>query len=72
MNEKIKTNLKDPKYKVNDIVRIIRCKNILSKSYTEIWSRDIFIVDSVLKTNPWTYKIKDLNGEKMLGSFYGK
>ena len=72
MNEKIKTNLKDPKYKVNDIVRIIRYKNILSKSYTEIWSRDIFIVDSVLKTNPWTYKIKDLNGEKMLGSFYGK
>ena len=30
------------------------------------------ITDSVLKTNPWTYKIKDLNGEKMMGSFYEK
>ena len=25
-----------------------------------------------MKTNPWTYKIKDLNGEKNLGSFYEK
>ena len=23
-----------------------------------------------LKNNPWTYKIKDLNGEKIIGSFY--
>ena len=28
--------------------------------------------DSVLKTNPWTYKIKDLNREKVTGSFYKK
>ena len=32
--------------------------------------REIFIIDSVLKTNPWTYKIKDLNGEKIIGRFY--
>ena len=25
-----------------------------------------------MKTNPWTYKIKDLNEEKILGSFYEK
>ena len=30
------------------------------------------IIDSVLKTNPWTYKIKDLNGDKIIGSFYEK
>ena len=24
----------------------------------------ILAIDFVLKTNPWTYKIKDLNGEK--------
>ena len=27
---------------------------------------------SILKTNPWTYKIKYLNGEKIIGSFYEK
>ena len=41
-------------------------KGIFSKSYTENWSREIFIIDSVLKTNPWTYKLKDLNGEKII------
>ena len=30
------------------------------------------LIDSVLKTNPWTCKIKDLKGEKIVGSFYEK
>ena len=54
LTEKLETNPKAPKFKVNDRVRITKYKNILR----------IFIIDSVLKTNPWTYKIKDLNGEK--------
>ena len=33
---------------------------------------EIFIIDSVLKTNPWTYEIKDLNGGKIIESFYEK
>ena len=32
----------------------------------------ISIINSDLKTNPWTYEIKDLNGEKMTGSLYEK
>ena len=28
-------------------------KNIFSKRYTKNWSREIFNIDSVLKTNPW-------------------
>ena len=30
----------------------------------------IFIIDFVLKINPWTYKTKDLNWEKIIRSFY--
>ena len=70
--EKIGTNPKAPKFKVNDRVRITKYKNLFSKGCTENWSREIFIIDSVLKTNPWTYKTKDLNGEKRIGSFYEK
>ena len=70
--EKIQTNLKVPEFKVNHRVRITKYKNIFSKGYTENWSRQIFIIDFVLKTNPWTYKLKDLNREKMIGSFYEK
>ena len=57
---------------MNDRVRITKYKNIFSKGYTENWSREVFIVDSVLKTNTWSYKIKDINGEKIIGSFYEK
>ena len=32
----------------------------------------ISIINSDLKTNPWTYEIKDLNGEKITGSLYEK
>ena len=30
------------------------------------------LMDSVLKTNLWTYEIKDLNTEKIIISFYEK
>ena len=63
-------NPKAPKFKVNDRVRIT--KNIFSKGYTENWSRKIFIIDSILKTNPWSYKIKDLSRQKIIGSFCEK
>ena len=62
--EKIETNYKTSKSKGNNTVRITKYKNIFSKDYTESWSREIFIIDSVFKNNPWTYKIKDLNRKK--------
>ena len=65
LTEKIEMNTKDPKFKVGNRVRITKCKKIFSKGYTEHWPRKIFVTDSVLKADPWTYKIKDLNGEKM-------
>ena len=48
----IGTNHKAPKFKVNERVRITRYKNIFSKGYTENWPREVFVIDSVLKTNP--------------------
>ena len=72
MGEKIETNPKAPKFKLNYGVRITKYINIFSKGYTENWSREIFFIDSILKTNPWTYKIKDLYREKIIRSFYEK
>ena len=70
--EKIETNSKAPKFKVNGRVRITKYKNVFSKGYSEIWLREIFTIDFVLKTNPWTYKLKDLNWQKIIESFYEK
>ena len=55
MIEQIETNPKVPKFKVNDTVRITKYKYNFSKGNTENCSREIFIIDSVLETNPWTY-----------------
>ena len=68
MTENIEPTPKAPKFKVKDRVRITKYKNVFSKGYTENWSRKIFITDSVLKTNSWAYKVKDLNGEKIIRS----
>ena len=57
LNKEIVTNLKSSKFKVGDRVRITKYKNSFSKSYTENCSKEIFVINSVLKTNPWMYKI---------------
>ena len=72
LTEKIKTNYKAPELTVNDRVKITKYKNICNKGYTENWLRKIFIIDSVLKTNLRTYKIKYLNGEKISRIFLKK
>ena len=58
--------------KVNDRVRITKYNNVFIKIYTGNWWRQIFITNSVLKTNPWSYYIKDLNWEKLMWSFHEK
>ena len=70
--ENIESNTKAPKFKENNRVRFTKYENIFSKCYTENWSRGIFIIDSVLKTKPWNYKIKNLNGEKIKEVFVKK
>ena len=58
LTKEIEMNLKTPQFKVDDRVKITKYKNIFSKRHTENWSREIFVIDSVLKINPWTYKSK--------------
>ena len=58
------------KIKGNDRVRITRYKNVFSKDYVENWSREKYSIDFVLKSNTWTYKIKDLKREKVIGNSY--
>ena len=72
MTAKIEITLKAPKFKINDRVRITKYIRIFSKGYIEYWSRQTYIIDSVLKTNPSIYKIRNLNGEKIIGSFFEK
>ena len=62
--------IKKPKFKVGDRVRITKKKGKFEKGYTTCWTREIFVIEEVLDTNPVTYKINDLKGEEIKGSFY--
>ena len=66
------TNKKNPKFKVGDHVRISKYKNIFAKGYTPNWSEEIFVINKVRDTIPWTYLSNDLNGEEIKVSFYEK
>ena len=59
-------------YNKKDRVRISKFKNIFANGYTPNWSREIFVVDKVNDTVPYTYNLKDLNGEKIIVGFYDK
>ena len=65
-------NEKDSKFKVGDRVRISRYKNIFAKGYAPNWSSEIYIVNKINDTVPYTYNLKDLNDEEIIGSFYDK
>ena len=65
-------NEKDSRFKVGDRVRISKFRNIFAKRYTPNWSRELFIVDKINDTVPYTYNFKDINGEEIIGSFYDR
>ena len=70
INTNKETNYKDPKFKVGDYVRISKYKNIFAKGYMPNWSEEVFVVDKIKNTVPWTRVINDLNGEEITGTFY--
>jgi hypothetical protein len=59
-----------PKFKIGDRVRIYKYKKLFSKGYETNWTKEIFEISEIKPTSPITYKIRDLNGEEILGSFY--
>ena len=40
----------DPKFKISDIVRISKHKNIFAKGYTPNWSEEVFVIKNVKNT----------------------
>ena len=69
---KKEVNDKDPKFKVGDHVRISKYKIIFAKGYTPNCSEEVFVIKKVKNTVPLTYCICDLNGKKMIATFYEK
>ena len=39
--------INDPKFKIGDIVRILKYKNIFPKSYVPNWSEEVFVIKKI-------------------------
>ena len=59
-----------PKFSVGDKVRISKKKKTFEKGYTTRWTEETFTIIEVKRTSPVTYKIADLYGEEIKGTFY--
>ena len=58
------------KFKVGDRVRLSLEKNIFEKSYETNWTQEIFVIYDIKYSNVPYYYLKDLNNEKLQGTFY--
>ena len=65
-------NKKSARYNVGDRVKISKFKNIFAKGYTPNRSTEMFIINKINDTVPYTYNLKDLNDEEIIGSFYDR
>ena len=68
----LRSNDKDPKFKVGDHVRISKYKIIFAKWYTPNWFEAVFVIKKGKNTVQWTYVINNLNGDEIIGTFYEK
>ena len=66
------SNKRNPKFKVGDHARISKYKSLFAKGYVRNWSEEVFVINKIKNTVPWTYAINYLNGEEIKGSFYEK
>ena len=58
------------KFKIGDRVRLSLEKNIFEKSYETNWTEEIFEIYDIKYSNVPYYYLKDLNDEKIQGTFY--
>ena len=68
--DRYKTSRLNPKFSVGDKVRITKKKEVFEKGYTTRWTEEIFTIKEIRETNPITYKLEDLQGEEIEGTFY--
>lgn len=66
----VRKPLEQYKYNVGDHVRISKKKGTFEKGYESNWTREIFVIYQRAARPLPVYKIRDLNGEKVVGVFY--
>lgn len=68
-NEKPKKNVK-AKFKIGDMVRIVKIKKTFEKGYENNWTREVFYISEIYDTDPIVYSITEYDGSEIEGNFY--
>ena len=66
------TNDKDPKFKIDGIVRIPKCKNIFANSYFPNWCEEVFLIKNVENTVLRLNVTSDRKNKAIVRTFYKK
>ena len=61
-----------PRYRVDQLVRISKFKQLFTKGYEATYSKELFKIVKVNHTNPITYLLEDLSGDPIQGIFYSE
>ena len=71
LDKKIRKYTSKPaKFKVGDKVRITEYKYTFDKGYKQNYTDEVFEINTVHSTVPWTYTLQDKNKELIQGKFY--
>ena len=57
-------------FKPGDLVRMVMESHVFKKKYLPRWSKELFKVKGVMRTQPVVYSLEDLTGEVIKGTFY--
>jgi hypothetical protein len=60
------------RFKIGDQVRISKMKRTFEKGYLPNFSKEIFTISKQIPCDPPVYKLRDLDGEDLKGTFYEK
>lgn len=61
---------KDNAFAVGDRVKLSKHALVFDKGYKPNWTLELLVVSEVLPTDPTVYRVKDLDGEEIKGTFY--
>ncbi|GFX51421.1 putative uncharacterized transposon-derived protein F54H12.3 [Trichonephila clavipes] len=65
-NEKPKAS----RFKIGDVVCVNKQKLHFEKGYEQNWRRELFIVFEIVQRIPIVYRLKDLQGDEIKGTYY--
>ena len=54
INSSKEINDEDPKFKIGDVVRISKYKNIFAKGFVPSWFEEVFVIKRIKSAVPWT------------------